>query len=90
MVLLYFGNESCSVCRDIMPKLKIMLEKYPSIKGVKVEAQSLLELCANYSVFTFPVIILFVHGKETIREAGIISLLSLEEKVARYYELFMG
>jgi len=90
MVLVYFGSESCSVCRDIMPKLKKMLEKYPSIKGVKVEGHSLLELCAQYSVFTFPVIILFVQGKETIREAGIISLLSIEEKVARYYKLFIG
>lgn len=88
MVLVYFGSESCGVCRDIMPKLEKMLEKYPSIKAVKVEAQSFPELCANYNVFSFPVIMLFIQGKETIREAGIISLLSLEQKVSRCFELF--
>jgi hypothetical protein len=33
-------------------------------------------------------VMLFIQGKETVREAGIISLNSLEEKISRYYQLF--
>lgn len=90
MLLIYFGSNSCGVCTAMMPKLEKMLEKYPSIKAVKVDAENSVELSATYNVFTIPVIILFIQGKETIREARIISLINLEQKISRYYELFYG
>lgn len=90
MLLLYFGSNSCGVCRGIRPKLEQMLKKYPAIQAVEVDEQNLPELSASYCVFTIPVILLFIQGKETIREAGIISLSSLEQRISRYYELFYG
>jgi len=88
MLLVYFGGNTCNVCRDIMPKIDAMIERYPFIKAVKVEVQKSPELSASYSVFTVPVVILFIQEKETVREAGIMSLISLEEKISRYYDLF--
>lgn len=90
MLLVYFGSNSCSVCNAMFPKIEKMLEKYPNIQAVKVETENSLELSATYNVFTIPVIILFIQGKETIREARIISLIDLEQKISRYYELFYG
>jgi thioredoxin-like negative regulator of GroEL len=90
MLLVYFGGKICSVCQDIMPKIDVMIERYPFIKAVKIEMQQSPELSANYDVFTVPVVMLFIQGKETIREAGIISLIGLEEKISRYYTLFYG
>lgn len=90
MLLVYFGSNSCSVCNAMMPKIEKMLEKYPSIQAIKIETESSIELSATYNVFTIPVIILFIEGKETIREARIISLINLEQKISRYYELFYG
>lgn len=86
MLLVYFGSNLCSVCIAMMPKLEALLKKYPDIKAVKVEVEKMPELSANYNVFTVPVIILFIQGKETIREARIISLIGLEESIRRYYE----
>ena len=65
-----------------------MLQSYPNIHAVKIEPESLPAIAATYQVFSIPVLILFVDGKETLREAGIISLNALEEKIARYYNLF--
>lgn len=90
MLLIYFGSNSCSVCHAMKPKIEKVLEKYPKIKGVRVEAENSLELSANYNVFTIPVIILFIQGKETIRKARIISMEILEQEILRYYELFYG
>lgn len=87
IVLVYFGSPSCGVCRDILPKLERMLENYPHIKAVRVETQNLPELSAGYGVFAIPVILLFIQGRETLREGGIISLDRLEPKIARYYGL---
>lgn len=88
MLLLYFGSDTCGVCNSMMPKIEKMLESYQEIKSVKVEPENSLELSAKYNVFTIPVIILFIQGKETIREARIISIENLEQKISRYYKLF--
>jgi thioredoxin-like negative regulator of GroEL len=88
MLLIYFGSETCGVCNSMMPKIKIILEKFKKIKSVKVEPEKSLELSAKYNVFAIPVIILFIQGKETIREARIISIENLEQKISRYYKLF--
>lgn len=87
MLLMYFGGESCGVCKDMLPKVECMLERYPGIKAIKIEIEGSSELAASYNVFTIPVIILFIQGKETIREARIISVIGLEQKISRYYEL---
>lgn len=88
MLLMYFGSDACGVCRDMMPKIENMLAKYPNIEAIKIDAENSLELSASYNVFTVPVIILFIQGKETLREARIISVLNLEQKISRYYDLF--
>lgn len=90
MILVYFGSETCSVCRDMKPKIDRMIEKYPQIKVVSVDVQKMTELSASYRVFTAPAIILFIQGKETIREAGIISIVRLEDAISRYDALFYG
>lgn len=87
MLLIYFGSLSCGVCNAMKPKLVNMLGKYPNIKLVEVEVEKNPELSAEYSVFTIPVIILYIQGKETIREARIISLEKLEQNISRYYSL---
>lgn len=88
MLLVYFGSDSCGVCISIKSKLERLLSKYPNIKLVKVETENSPELCAAHSVFTIPVIILYIQGKETIREARIISMEKLEQNISRYYDLF--
>lgn len=90
MALLYFSGNTCGVCRDMLPKLETLLRKYPAIRAAKAEAQNLPELAAAYGIFSVPAIVLIVRGKETVREAGIISLDGLEENIARYCELLYG
>ncbi|HAA63947.1 MAG TPA: thioredoxin, partial [Thermoanaerobacter sp.] len=42
----------------------------------------------KFSVFTVPTVIVYVDGKEAIREARFISMDTLEEKISKYYSLF--
>lgn len=90
MVLLYVGGRSCGVCRDLQPKLEEMIASYPEISLVKVEAEDSPLLAAHYSIFSIPALILLIQGKETMREAGIVSLGQIERKIARYRGLFYG
>lgn len=87
MVLLYFGNKACSICVDMKPKVEEILEKYTEIKSVYIDVEQSPKIAVYYSIFTIPAIILFVEGKETIREARYISIKDLDMKISRYYEL---
>ena len=88
MLMIYFGSDECSVCKAMMPKVENMINKFPKIKAVRVEVDKNLKISAMFNIFTIPVILLYIQGKETIREARIISLDNLEQKIARYCQIF--
>jgi thiol-disulfide isomerase/thioredoxin len=87
MVLVYFGGENCGVCRAMKPKVEEILKNYPKVKSVQVEVEKLLQVSVKYNIFTIPGILLFIHGKEAIREARNISIIDLNSKISRYYKL---
>lgn len=87
ILLAYFANETCGVCTDMRPKVEEILERYPRIKAIDIDVENSLQLSVGYNIFTIPAVILFVEGKETIREARHISMVQLEDKISRLYDL---
>ena len=87
MVLIYFGSKTCSICNAIKPKVEEILNKYPKIKSAQVDVERSLQLSAAYNIFTIPAILVFIEGKEVIREARHISIQAISSKITRYYDL---
>lgn len=87
MVLVYFGGESCNVCHAVKPKIEEILKNYPKIISVHVDTEKALMASTAYSIFTIPVILIFIEGKEILREARYLSIGEINNKIARYYEL---
>lgn len=87
MVLVYFGSGNCGVCVDLKPKMIHLLKQYPNIKGIYVDVEKSHKVGIAYNFFTIPGILLFIEGKETIREARYISIDDLDKKVSRYYHM---
>ena len=44
IALLYFGSESCGVCRAVQPKLEALLAEYPGIAAAKVDSPQIDQL----------------------------------------------
>jgi thioredoxin-like negative regulator of GroEL len=88
MVLVYFGGDNCGVCTAMKPKIQGLLKHYPKIKSAQVDVEKSVALAAAYNIFTIPVILLFIEGKELIREARHISLQDINTKIERYYNMF--
>lgn len=88
MLLVYFGSKSCDVCVAVKPKLEEILKKYPKIKSVQVDVERSIQIAASYNIFTIPAILLFIEGKETMREARYISMQNTDNVLSRYYNLF--
>ncbi|MFX0549011.1 thioredoxin family protein [Hathewaya histolytica] len=83
IALLYFSSQDCNVCIELLPKIEYLLMSFPKINAREVEIEKLLSVTGKYSVFTLPCIIIFIKGKESIREARFISVKELQNKIER-------
>ncbi|EOD00386.1 thioredoxin family protein [Caldisalinibacter kiritimatiensis] len=83
--LLYVSSDKCSVCQDVKPKLEKLLEDYPQIHSGYTKIEEAPEVSGQFTVFTAPTIILFVEGKEVLRESRFIQFHKLEEGLSRWY-----
>lgn len=85
VAMLYFSSQNCSVCVALLPKIKELLKKYSNIAYAKVEINEVELAVGKYLIFTVPTIIMFIEGKEVIRESRFISIIELQEKIRRFY-----
>jgi thioredoxin-like negative regulator of GroEL len=87
IVLVYFGSNTCNVCTALKPKVEELIKDYPQIKSAQVDVEKSLTVSAAYNIFTIPVILVFIEGKEIIREARHISMQDISRKIERYYNM---
>jgi len=85
-VLLYFSGENCNVCHALRPKFKELFDReFPQIKQIYLDAQEHAEISAHFQVFSVPTMIVFLDGREFIREGRSVSLYQLTQKLSRPY-----
>lgn len=90
MVLIYFGGKSCNVCSAVKPKIIEILKNFPKIKSAQVDVEESISTAAEFNVFTIPVVLMFIEGKEIIREARHLSIEDINNKIERYYGLLFN
>jgi len=88
LFLLYASSEGCNVCTALLPKIEEMLTNYLEIKSAFVEIGEVPQVAGELSIFTIPAIILFIQGKESIREARFVDVELLNQKIKRYLDMF--
>ncbi|GAE05592.1 thioredoxin [Paenibacillus sp. JCM 10914] len=86
LAFLYVSRESCSVCHAVLPKLRELLEKFPDIRLGHIDAEDVAEVASRFLVFTVPIMMLFVNGKEYVREDRFVQLRQLEDRLTRVYQ----
>ena len=88
-VMLYFSTPQCRVCKVLQPKIHDMLrQNYPKIEVYYVDIEKIPEASGHFSVFAAPTIILFLDGKEFIRQSRNIGVSELAALIERPYSLF--
>ena len=74
-ILLLLSSDRCSVCTALNQRLKPWLQSnYPDLPYQKIILEDFPLLRGELMVFSVPVILLFQHGKEVLRKAGVFSL----------------
>ncbi|HHB94520.1 MAG TPA: thioredoxin [Campylobacterales bacterium] len=90
-VLLYFSGENCNVCHALRPKFKELFDQeFPQIKQIYLDAHDNPQISANFQVFSVPTMLVFLDGREFIREGRAVSLHQLQQKLRRPYDIMLS
>lgn len=90
LAFLFISQPNCSVCHGLLPQVQQLMETYTGIRLGYINASDVEEVAGRFSVFTAPVLLLFVNGKEYIREARIVHMQLLDEKINKIYKNMVG
>ncbi|WP_097027385.1 thioredoxin family protein [Clostridium peptidivorans] len=85
---LYVSSKTCSVCTPLSYKVEEMLSGFPNISLKKMDLDELPEVGSTLSLFTVPMLILFVEGRETFRESRFVKINEFKENIKRIYEIY--
>lgn len=83
---LYISSPNCSVCHALKPQVQELMTKYPEIHLGYINSEQVQEVAGAFSIFTVPVLLFFVEGKEYVREARIVHMDIFDEKIKKIYE----
>ncbi|MGA9287842.1 MAG: thioredoxin family protein [Anaerobacillus sp.] len=87
LYFLYLYGTNCSVCHALLPQVEEVLADYPQIESEKLNVQEVPESAGEFSVFTIPVLLLYVDGKEYIREARFVNIESFRSSIDRIIKM---
>ncbi len=85
--IVYFSNDSCNVCKTLKPKIHDAVSEFEQVKFLYVDLDKVNESSGEYIVFSIPTILLFIDGKEYIRESRNLSVGAFKEQLSRYVEM---
>ena len=87
MAVIYFTGSVCGACEAIKIKIEDILKRFPKINSGEINVEKHLDLAAKYDIFSVPIFLLFIEGKESIRLGRNLDLLELDANIKRYYEM---
>ena len=83
MSLIYYSTLWCGVCHVMKPQVEELMTHYPEIASAEVIMNNIPEISAQQSIFSAPTVVLYVSGKEFIRQSGYLRLDQLDELLER-------
>ncbi len=87
---IYISHTDCSVCHALLPQVGKLMEKFPEIELAHINSAEVEEVAERFTVFSVPALLLFLEGKEYLREARIVHINLFEERLQKIYKGYMN
>ncbi|MEO2203637.1 thioredoxin family protein [Paenibacillus pabuli] len=88
MTFLYVSRKECSVCHALLPKIRELLQPYPSIALGHIDANQVEEVASRFLIFTVPIMLVLVEQKEVVRADRFVRLDRLAEQLEQIYSSY--
>lgn len=66
------------------------MEKFPNIQLAHINSAEVEKVAERFTVFSVPAMLLFIEGKEYLREARVVHTSLFEEKLQKIYKGYMN
>lgn len=83
--LVLFKSHGCGVCEAVKAQLETLLPNYPHLKSAYCYSDDLDKIRGQLLIFTAPTVILFIDGKEYLRESRFIDYKRITGVFDRYF-----
>ncbi|MCH1624400.1 thioredoxin family protein [Ferdinandcohnia quinoae] len=87
---IYISHTDCSVCHALLPQVEKLMEKFPEIQLAHINSSVVEEIAERFIVFSVPALLLFIDGKEYLREARIVHMSQFEQRLQKIYEGYLS
>lgn len=88
--VLYVSRPGCGICSAIKPKILEITGSLEHARFCSLDLDLIPAAAGEYSVFTIPAILVYVDGRESIREARYLSMDDLRARMERLHALRFG
>jgi len=87
--LILFGGPDCGVCKVLHPQLEELVDThFPEMKSIYVDCKTTPETCAQYGVFSLPVVKVYIESMLVFEAFGSFSLKELVDTLQRPYSMW--
>jgi thioredoxin 1 len=88
-LFILFGGAHCNVCHTLRPQLISLLDKhFPDMRTVYIDCELSPEICAQHSVFSLPVVKVYIDGMLIAEDARAFSPGDLMLRIERPYAIW--
>lgn len=87
-VLFYCSTPDCGVCKSVKPKvIALANDNFPKMGLYYIDLDAVPAIRGQLSIYVVPAVLVFIQGKETIREARNFGIMELGRAIDRYYSM---
>ncbi|MFC2080317.1 thioredoxin family protein [Bacteroidota bacterium] len=88
MLVVYYSNDACNVCKVLKPKIREMLiQQFPEVELIYIDIEKSPLISGQYRVFSIPTIDIYIEGKEHARFSRNVTLYDFEHAIQKPYEI---
>lgn len=87
IAVIVFATRSCNVCKPLKVKLEKVVNGIETVVISDVFIDEVEEAQGEFQVFTAPITLLFIQGKESKRYSAAMNILEFEETLKRFVNL---
>lgn len=91
IVVVYYSNDACNVCKTLKPKILDLLKSvFPAVKAIYIDTEKSPVISGQYRVFSIPTIDIYVMGKEHKRFSRNVVMHEFETAIRKPYDMLIS
>lgn len=86
LAVVHVMRDNCSVCHAVLPQIEDLVRGFPGVPLGVINQSKVEAIAGELSIFTVPVDLIFLNGKEMHRQGRFIDMQQIEHQLTMMYE----